>query len=150
MVIIYSNRGFQILNKLLDLLIDKLLILLYYIVVEIMSSSTNNNTSAFNLRSVLEKDKLNANNFLEWEMAVRIVLKAEGRESVLDTPLPEPLPETATAVERRARQTLEANSMQVTCLMLASMEHDFQKRFRNQDAYTIIQLLRTMFERMLD
>ncbi|XP_057547719.1 uncharacterized protein LOC130826175 [Amaranthus tricolor] len=112
-----------------------------------MSGSTNNNTPAFNLRCVLEKDKLNANNFLEWEMAVRIVLRAEGRESVLDTPLPEPLPETATVAEKRARQNLEANSVQVTCLMLACMEHDFQKRFNNLDAYTIIQQLRTMFEK---
>ncbi|XP_057522524.1 uncharacterized protein LOC130802527 [Amaranthus tricolor] len=114
---------------------------------EIMFGSTNNNTPAFNLRCVLEKDKLNAKNFLEWEMAVRIVLRPEGRESVLNTPLPEPLPETATAAKKRARQTLEANSMQVTCLMLACMEHDFQKRFNNLDAYTIIQQLRTMFKK---
>lgn len=50
-------------------------------------SSTNNNTFAFNLHSILEKDKLNTHKYLEWEMAVRIVLRVEGRENVLDTPL---------------------------------------------------------------
>ncbi|KAL5720532.1 hypothetical protein ACHQM5_013197 [Ranunculus cassubicifolius] len=113
-----------------------------------MSGANNNNTSAFNLRPLIEKDKLNGHNFLEWEMNVRIVLRAEGKESVLDNPLPtEPLPENATAAQRKARQTLQDNSLQVTCLMLACMEPNYQKRFNGLDAYTIIQQLKTMFQK---
>ncbi|XP_056690010.1 uncharacterized protein [Spinacia oleracea] len=105
------------------------------------------NNSTFNLRPLIE-NKLNAHNFLQWEKAMRIVLRAEGKESVLENPLPlEPLPENATEAQCRAKQTLQDNSLQVTCLMLACMEPEYQKRFDGLDAYTIIQQLKTLFQK---
>ncbi|KAK9705145.1 hypothetical protein RND81_07G036400 [Saponaria officinalis] len=109
--------------------------------------ANNTNTSAFNMRSVLEKEKLNAENFLDWERNLRIVLRSEGKEAVLDNPLPELLAPTATAAERRARQPTLDTSVQVTCLMLACMTPDFQKRFDDMDAYSIIVQLKTMFQK---
>ncbi|KAK9713862.1 hypothetical protein RND81_06G055600 [Saponaria officinalis] len=91
--------------------------------------ANNTNTSAFNLHSVLEKDKLNAENFLDWEKNLRIVLRSEVKEVVLDNPLPKPFAPTATAAEMRARQPTLDTSVQVTCLMVACMTPDFQKRF---------------------
>ncbi|KAK9689325.1 hypothetical protein RND81_09G052500 [Saponaria officinalis] len=88
--------------------------------------ANNSNTSAFNLRSVLKKDKLNAENFIDWERNLRIVLRSEGKEVVHDNPLPELLALTATVAERRARQPTLDTSVQVTCLMLACMTPDFQ------------------------
>ncbi|XP_056690046.1 uncharacterized protein [Spinacia oleracea] len=105
------------------------------------------NNSTFNLRPLIE-NKLNAHNFLQWEKAMRIVLRAEGKENVLENPLPlEPLPENATEAQCRAKQTLQDNSLQVTCLMLACMEPEYQKRFDGLDAYTIIQQLKTLFQK---
>ena len=46
-----------------------------------------NNTQSFSLRSVLEKDKLNGTNYADWIHNLRIVLRAEKKEEVLDTPL---------------------------------------------------------------
>ena len=48
-----------------------------------------NNTQSFSLHSVLEKDKLNGTNYADWIRNLRIVLRAEKKKDVLDTPLPE-------------------------------------------------------------
>ncbi|KAK9699108.1 hypothetical protein RND81_08G153200 [Saponaria officinalis] len=90
--------------------------------------ANNTNTFAFNLRSVLEKNKLNTENFLDWERNLIIVLRT-------------------TAAERRARQPTLDTSVQITCLMLACMTPYFQKRFDGMDAYSIIVQLKTMFHK---
>ena len=64
-----------------------------------MSASNN---SAFNLRSVLKKEKLNGTNFIDWYHNLRIVLRQEKREYVLEQPYPDDLPDNATAGDRRA------------------------------------------------
>ena len=43
------------------------------------------NTTSFALRSVLEKDKLNGTNYTDWIRNLRIVLRADKKEDVLDT-----------------------------------------------------------------
>ena len=40
------------------------------------------------LMSILEKEKLNWTNFLDWERNLRNVLKHEMREHVIDQPIP--------------------------------------------------------------
>jgi hypothetical protein len=45
-----------------------------------MSASNN---SVFNLRSVLEKEKLNGTNFIDWYRNLRIVLRQEKRSMFL-------------------------------------------------------------------
>jgi hypothetical protein len=42
----------------------------------------------FSLGMILEKDKLNGTNYTNWIRNLRIILKAEKKEEVLDTPLP--------------------------------------------------------------
>ena len=61
-----------------------------------------NNTQSFSLRSVLEKDKLNVTNYADWIRNLRIVLRAEKKEDVLDTPLPEEPADDAPAEEKTA------------------------------------------------
>lgn len=60
------------------------------------------NTS-FTLASILEKDKLTASgtNFSDWYRNLRIVLRKEKKEYVLETPL-EPLPDNAPEEEQVA------------------------------------------------
>jgi hypothetical protein len=45
--------------------------------------------SSFNLRSILEKEKLNGTNFVDWNQNLRIVLRQEKKEYVLDMPYPD-------------------------------------------------------------
>ena len=61
-----------------------------------------NNTQSFSLHSVLEKDKLNGTNYADWIRNLRIVLRAEKKEDVLDTPLPEEPADDAPAEEKTA------------------------------------------------
>jgi hypothetical protein len=51
-----------------------------------MSASNN---SVFNLRSVLEKEKLNGINFIDWYRNLRIVLRQEKMEYVLEQAYPD-------------------------------------------------------------
>ena len=57
---------------------------------------------SFSLRSVLEKDKLNVSNFLEWYRNMRIVLKQEKKVYVLEKVLPEKLKANVQHAERNA------------------------------------------------
>ena len=45
--------------------------------------------SSSNLRSILEKEKLNGTNFVDWNRNLRIVLRQEKKEYVLETPYPD-------------------------------------------------------------
>jgi hypothetical protein len=51
-----------------------------------MSASNN---SVFNLQSVLEKEKLNGTKFIYWYRNLRIILKQEKAEYVLEEPYPD-------------------------------------------------------------
>jgi hypothetical protein len=66
------------------------------------------NNSAFNSCSVLEKEKLNGKNFIDWYHNLRIVLMQEKREYVLEQPYPDDLPDSAIATV--ADQTMLENS----------------------------------------
>ncbi len=76
------------------------------------------------LRSVLEKDKLIGNNFLDWYRNLRIVLHQEKKLYVLEQPHPSPLPENATRAERDAYRKHLDDATDVACLMLATMSSE--------------------------
>ena len=50
---------------------------------------TSNTTPTMSLRSILEKDKLNRTNFLDWYRNLRIVLRQERKEYILDQSIQE-------------------------------------------------------------
>jgi hypothetical protein len=62
------------------------------------------NTSTFNLRSLLDNEKPNEANFLDWYHNLRIVLRQEKTEYVLSEPYPEDLPTASSAADRRAHE----------------------------------------------
>ncbi|KAL3626859.1 hypothetical protein CASFOL_029264 [Castilleja foliolosa] len=107
---------------------------------------TSTNNSNFNIRSILEKEKLNGTNFLDWHRNLRIVLRLERKEFVLDTPIPIAPEQNSTAAQRTAEKNARDSSIDVTCLMLASMEPGLQKQFENMEAFDIIQQLKDMFQ----
>ena len=112
-----------------------------------MSGRTNDNSNTvFNLRPFFEKDRLNGENFTNWERMLRLILKSEGREDVIDTPLPI-LPENPTNAQRQRHKEVLDRVVPITCLMIAAMEPSLQARFENMDAYSIMQELRALFQK---
>ncbi|PKI74772.1 hypothetical protein CRG98_004790 [Punica granatum] len=87
-----------------------------------------NTSSAFCLRSVLEKDKLSGNNFLGWYQNLKIILTQEKKLYVLEQPLPEPSPDNAIRVERDAYSKHQDDAVNVGCLMLVTMDLELQKQ----------------------
>lgn len=105
--------------------------------------SSNN---SFSIRSLLEKEKLNGLNFLDWERSLRIVLRQERKEYVLDTAFPEALVAGATAAARNAYNAHKEASLDVTCVMLATMDSSLQKQFDKVEAYVMLEQLKDMFQ----
>lgn len=105
----------------------------------------SNDNLKFSLRSIVEKNKLNGTNFLDWERNLRIILRSEGREDVLATPVPT-VTNTSSDEEKATATRVKSEALPVTCLMLAAMEPDLQKRFEHSDAYSIITELKTLFQ----
>ena len=60
------------------------------------------NDNNLSLRSLLEKDKLNGSNFLDWHRNLRIVLRHEEKLHVIENPLEDEPPETASAAVKKA------------------------------------------------
>ena len=83
-----------------------------------------NNRPPFSLRSVLEKDKLNGTNFLDWQRNLGIVLMQEMKLYVLDEPIPEEPTVNAPRAQRDTYIKHQNDSVDVKCLMLATMESE--------------------------
>nr|ABA97705.1 retrotransposon protein, putative, Ty1-copia subclass [Oryza sativa Japonica Group] len=102
--------------------------------------------SSFNLRSILEKEKLNGINFMDWYRNLRIVLRQEHKEFVLTEPFPANLPNNVPAAQHREHEKRCNDYLDISCLMLATMSPELQRQYEALDAHTIITGLRNMFE----
>jgi hypothetical protein len=87
---------------------------------------------------LLEKEKLNGANFMNWYHNLRIVLRQEKTEYILTEPYPDDLPVGLTAVDHRAHEKRCDDALNISCLMLATMSLDLQKQCEHVDAYTMI------------
>ena len=102
--------------------------------------------TSLSLRSVLEKDKLNRTNFLDWYRNLRIVLKHERKAYVLDAPVPDEPKTNASGAVKSAYDKHVKDSINVSCLMLATMTPDLQKGLEFLEAYEILLSLKEMFQ----
>jgi hypothetical protein len=89
---------------------------------------------------------LNGANLTNWYRNLRIDLKHEKKEQVLDKPLLEEPEENATAAVKNAYHTMLDESTEISCLMLADIEPDLQQQFENVEAYDMIERLKSMFQ----
>ena len=105
-----------------------------------------NNTSNLSLRSVLEKDKLAGTNFLDQFKNLRIVLKQERKLYVLDQILTEEPTATASRAQKDAYKKHTDDSLDVECLMLATMTPELQKDLKHMEAYEMAAHLKEMFQ----
>src|SRR6187551_3280761 len=104
-------------------------------------------STPFSLRSILEKDKLNGTNYADWIRNLRIVLRAEKKEEVLDTPLPDEPDDNATVADKLPYKKACDVNLEVSCLMLACMEPELQMQFEtNHEAHDMIEALKDMFQ----
>ena len=83
-----------------------------------------NNKPTLSLRSVLEKDKLNGTNFLDWHRNLRIVLMQERKLYVLYEPIPKEPASNAPRAQSNTYIKHQNDSVNVKCLMLATMESE--------------------------
>ncbi|KAK8690319.1 hypothetical protein V6N13_089013 [Hibiscus sabdariffa] len=104
---------------------------------------TNNTIS---LRSLLEKEKLNGINFLDWFRNLRIVLKQERKEYVIEEAVPnDPGPNASRADKDKFKKHMD-DMLDVGCLMLATMTPELQKQHEDMVAYEMIQNLKEIYE----
>ncbi|PWA55135.1 zinc finger, CCHC-type [Artemisia annua] len=101
-------------------------------------------------KSILEKEKLNGNNFLDWYRNLRIVLRAEQKFYHLEEALPEAPAVNATAAVRNAYTRRCNEQQEVACLMLASMIPELQKNLENLAAFDMLRELKVMFEQQAE
>ncbi|KAD6118913.1 hypothetical protein E3N88_10184 [Mikania micrantha] len=109
------------------------------------NNNANPNVHNLSLRTILEKERLNHGNFMDWYRNLRIVLKQEKKSYVLDNPIHDQLDEDNVEAFNDWVKYVE-DSVQVSCLMLASMTPDLQKDFENHIAYDMITQLKEMFQ----
>ncbi|KAK8662833.1 hypothetical protein V6N13_024720 [Hibiscus sabdariffa] len=104
---------------------------------------TNNTIS---LRSLLEKEKLNGINFLDWFRNLRIVLKQERKEYVIEEVVPnDPGPNASKADKDKFKKHMD-DMLDVGCLMLATMTPELQKQHEDMVAYEMIKNLKEIYE----
>ena len=99
------------------------------------------------MRSVLEKDKLNGSNFLEWYRNLRIVLKQEKKDYVLEKVLPKKYRANAWQSDKDAWDKHSNDAVDVSCLMLATMNLELQKQYEYVESpIQMITGLKSMFQ----
>ncbi|KAK1413623.1 hypothetical protein QVD17_35399 [Tagetes erecta] len=109
----------------------------------LMSSEKNH---SFALKSILEKEKLDNTNFIEWHRNLKIVLKFAKKLYILEAPVPDQ-PEANTAAARKAWDKHNEDAVEVACLMQATMSPDLQKNMEDMAAFDMIEQLKGMFQK---
>ncbi|WZZ87648.1 hypothetical protein YC2023_116227 [Brassica napus] len=86
-------------------------------------------------------------NFLEWYRNLRIVLKQEKKDYVLENVLPEKPKTNVQHTERNAYDKHVSDRVDVCCLMLATMNSYLQRQYENVDSpIDMITSLKGMFQ----
>ncbi|VFQ67788.1 unnamed protein product, partial [Cuscuta campestris] len=105
-----------------------------------------NNNNPFNLRYVLEKEKLSGTNFLDWEMNLKIVLKCEKKLYVLTSKPPKTPEANARAAEITSYKKYEDDARDVRCLMLATMTSELQRLHKDMEAHPMMTRLKGLYQ----
>jgi hypothetical protein len=73
---------------------------------------------------LIDKEKLNGANFMDWYCNMRIVLREEKIEYVLTELYPDDLPTGSSAVDHRAHKKRCDDVLNVSCLMFTTISPD--------------------------
>ncbi|KAL8136073.1 hypothetical protein AgCh_010609 [Apium graveolens] len=103
-------------------------------------------SSALSLRSILDAHKLTGPNFAGWLRNLRIVLRVEKLEYVLDSPKPTEPASSAHNDEHVVYRKWIDDANVAQCIMLASMNIELQKQHEHMDAHTILMHLQELYD----
>ncbi|KAI3697435.1 hypothetical protein L6452_30447 [Arctium lappa] len=110
------------------------------------SNSNSNNLSQFTLLSILDKEKLDGTNFIEWFRFLRAVLRHEKKFYVVETPPPPNAPARNAPTEAiNTYDKYEDDSLIVGWLMLATMTPKLLRDHENMIAWDMISSLKSTF-----
>ncbi|KAL4334104.1 hypothetical protein GQ457_07G005310 [Hibiscus cannabinus] len=98
------------------------------------------------LRSLLEKEKLNGINFLDWFKNFRIVLKPERKEYAIEELVPNDIGANAPRADKDKFKKYMDDMVDFGSLMLATMTLELQKQHEDMVAYAMIQNLKEIYE----
>ncbi|VFQ82726.1 unnamed protein product [Cuscuta campestris] len=104
-----------------------------------------NNNNPFNLRYILENNKLSGTNFLDWEMNLRIVLNCERKLYILETDPPKTPDANARASELTSFKKFEDDARDGKCIIMASMTAELQRLHADMEVRPMIQCLRDLY-----
>ncbi|KAL0284349.1 UNVERIFIED_CONTAM: hypothetical protein Sangu_2831200, partial [Sesamum angustifolium] len=80
------------------------------------------------LTMILDNNKFNETNYIDWLRNLRIVLDYENQGYIMDKPLPQTLPDGFSSEERETFERWHANHRKARSIILASMSNDVQKQ----------------------
>ncbi|VFQ90816.1 unnamed protein product [Cuscuta campestris] len=105
-----------------------------------------NNNNPFNLRYILENNKLSGTNFLDSEMNLRIVLNCERKLYILEMDPPKTPDANARASELTSFKKYEDDARNVKCIIMASMTAELQRLHADMEVHPMIQRLRDLYQ----
>ena len=108
--------------------------------------ANRNAPSTFPLSSVLEQNKLDGTNFNDWFRNLKIVLKQQKKEYVLQAPLGDAPVDNAPRATKVEYQRRVNDSNEVSCLMVISLTPELQRRLEDWAAFEMIEELRNMYQ----
>jgi gag-polypeptide of LTR copia-type len=86
-------------------------------------------------------------NFMDWHRNLRIVLRHEKKEYILiETPPNKPSDKAEKSVREKYNKFID-DELDVSCLMVATMSSELQKRFETRCAFDIMDQLKKMFQK---
>ena len=101
--------------------------------------------SSLSLRSILDANKLTGPNYVDWLRNLKIVLSQEKLSYILDTPTLEPLGEDALQEKKTTYKMWQNDSLNVKCIMLASMSNELQRQHDSMDTQSILLNLKELY-----
>ena len=103
---------------------------------------------AFNFNLFMEKERLatNGSNFTNWDLNLRILLKAAQKTYVFDAPLGAPPADDAPDEEKNVFLTRQEDHSLVHCGILYGLEPELRKSFENSTAYDTMRELKMIFD----
>nr|KAJ0205032.1 hypothetical protein LSAT_V11C500233370 [Lactuca sativa] len=104
-----------------------------------MANANNVAANSFTLTSLCQKVTFDGTNFSEWIRYIRTIVRYEDKEYVLDEKLEKINPEVATPEEMVVFETHERDATQVHCIMIATMNQEFQKSYEDMYPYEMHQ-----------
>ncbi|KAI3790215.1 hypothetical protein L2E82_03091 [Cichorium intybus] len=94
-------------------------------------SAPHSNSSVPSILSLCSKVQLNGTNYNDWIRNIKMDLRYENKEYVLETELVDIDPETATPEEIASYQKHSDDATKVACIMIATMNPELQRIYED-------------------